>query len=307
MAYNRRVFLKQISVLTAGAVWLPACGQSPAEASAAEMPFDISLAQWSLHRMLEAGELDNLDFPQFAKTEFGINAVEYVNRFFADKAKDKTYLSDLKMRAEDNGVRSLLIMIDGEGSLGDTDPAARSQAVENHFPWIEAAQFIGGHAIRVNAAGDGSPEAVKGAVVESLGELSEFAAPMNINVIVENHGGYSSDAAWLADAIAQVDMPNCGTLPDFGNFTIDREAGKTYDRYQGMKELMPYAKAVSAKCYDFGPEGEETTIDFGRMIDIVLEAGYDGYIGIEYEGSRLSEVEGVKAAKQLLEKIGKSR
>ncbi len=267
--------------------------------------FDISLAQWSLHKMLRKGELTNLNFPSFTKNTFSIHAVEYVNQFFKDKAKDQTYLKDLKGRAEGEGVKNLLIMVDGEGGLGDQNEKKRKQTVENHYKWVEASQFLGCHSIRVNAYGEGSAEAVAGAVVDSLSELSSFAQDYDINVIVENHGGYSSNGKWLSDVITEVNLPNCGTLPDFGNFTIDRNKDIRYDRYQGVRELAPYAKAVSAKCYDFDESGDETDIDFLKMMEIVKEAGYTGYIGIEYEGNKLSEVEGVKAAKKLLEKTFK--
>lgn len=266
--------------------------------------FEISLAEWSLHRTLRSGKLDNLGFPRYAKEQFGIEAVEYVNQFFADKAKDKNYLSDLKTRAADAGVKSLLIMIDNEGELGAADKAKRKQAVENHYKWVEAAQFLGCHSIRVNAAGSGTKEAVMEAAVEGLGSLAEFAKDYDINVLVENHGGYSSDGQWLSTVMSKINKDNCGALPDFGNFVIDRSKNIVYDKYQGVKELMPYAKAVSAKCYDF-ENGQETTIDFERMMRIVKDAGYTGYVGIEYEGNRLSEDEGIKACKELLVKLRK--
>lgn len=271
---------------------------SPAE----ESLFDISLAQWSLHRMLRGGELKNLDFPAFTREQFSIHAVEYVNQFFKDKAKDREYLKELKDRSESEGVKNLLIMVDGEGGLGDQEEKERKKTVENHYKWVEAAQFLGCHSIRVNAYGVGTAEEVAGAVIDSLSELSTFAADYDINVIVENHGGYSSDGQWLSGVIRMVDQPNCGALPDFGNFMIDREKQEEYDRYKGVEELAPFAKAVSAKCYHFDEEGNETTIDFLRMLRIIRDAGYTGYVGIEYEGREMSEVEGVKAAKALLEK-----
>lgn len=267
--------------------------------------FDISLAQWSLHQMMFAGELKNIDFPQYTKQEFDIHAVEYVNQFFKDKAEDKEYLQELKNRSEGEGVKNLLIMIDGEGELGNSDEAARQTAVENHYKWIEAAKFLGCHSIRVNAAGEEDREALKSRVVQSLHELCVFATDYGINVIVENHGGLSSDGDWLADTIKTVGMDNCGTLPDFGNFTIDREKNITFDRYDGMKKLMPYAKGVSAKCYDFNPDGTESTIDFKNMLNIIKSAGFAGYIGIEFEGKGISEPEGIRAAKRLLLKTGK--
>ncbi len=271
--------------------------------------FKISLAQWSLHKTLFNKRLDNLDFAAKTKKDFGISAVEYVNQFFKDKAKDKTYLGEMKKRAADNGVESVLIMVDGEGHLGSTDDSKRKQAVENHYKWVEAAKFLGCHSIRVNAAGQGSAEEVAAAAVNGLGSLAEFAKDFNINVIVENHGGYSSNGAWLAGVISKVNQPTCGTLPDFGNFCISRKAGKCvdeYDRYKGTVELMPFAKGVSAKSHDFDENGNEIHTDFTKMLNIVKKAGYTGYVGVEYEGSKMSEDEGIMATKKLLEKVGKS-
>jgi sugar phosphate isomerase/epimerase len=262
--------------------------------------FTISLAEWSLHRTLNAGELDNLDFPATARRDYGIGAVEYVNSFFKDKAEDQDYLTDLKQRADDNGVRSLLIMCDGEGALGDPDEAARTQAVENHYRWVEAAKFLGGHSIRVNAQSRGTPEEQLDLAADGLRRLTEFATERDINVIVENHGGLSSNGAWLTSVMRAVDHPGCGTLPDFGNFRIAED--DWYDRYQGVTELMPFAKAVSAKSHDFDEHGDETGTDYMRMMRVVLDAGYRGYVGIEYEGGRLSEPEGIRATKALLEK-----
>jgi len=262
--------------------------------------YTISLAEWSLHRTLNAGGLDNLDFPATARRDYDIDAVEYVNSFFKDKAEDQGYLSDLKQRADDNGVRSLLIMCDGEGALGDPDEAARTQAVENHYRWVEAAKFLGCHSIRVNAQSRGPPEEQQSLASDGLRRLTEFAAGRDINVIVENHGGLSSNGAWLTSVMRAVDHPLCGTLPDFGNFRIAED--DWYDRYQGVTELMPFAKAVSAKSHDFDEDGDETGTDYVQMMRVVLDAGYRGYVGIEYEGSRLSEPEGIRATKALLEK-----
>ena len=284
--------------------------EAPAETTEAETPlwFRISLAQWSLHKTLFDGKLDNLDFAAKAKNDFGIEGVEYVNQFFKDKAEDLDYLQQMKQRAEDNGVTSLLIMIDGEGNLGDTDAATRQQAVQNHFKWVDAAKFLGCHSIRVNAAGRGTAEEVGAAATEGLRNLSEYAAQAGINVLVENHGGYSSNGEWLATVIANTKMDNCGTLPDFGNFCIERSlsgCAKSYDRYQGVRELMPYAKAVSAKANNFTAEGMEAEMDYPKLLGIVKNAGYNGWIGIEYEGSDLSEDEGIRLTKELLLKAGK--
>jgi len=304
----RKEFLKKIGFLSAGAVTIPGFLQSCSSAKSQDrLFFNISLAEWSLHRSLFDGKMDNLDFPATAKNEFGITAVEYVNQFFKDKAKDTSYLDEMNNRCDDLGVDQLLIMIDGEGAMAGTDEGKRKQAIENHYKWVEAAEYLGCHSIRVNARGDGSREEQKKAAVDGLGRLSEFAEDYDINIIVENHGGYSSDGQWLTEVIAQVDMDNCGTLPDFGNFCIESNnsgCGDEYDRYKGVRQMMPYAKGVSAKAGYFNEEGMETRIDYSRMLNIVKESGYSGYIGIEYSGDQLSEYEGITATKKLLERVG---
>ncbi len=265
--------------------------------------FGISLAEWSLHRTLfsgrrNAGEIlmDHLDFARVSKEKFGIEAVEYVNQFFVDKAEDQAYLQELKQRQDDVGVIGLLIMIDGEGYLGDPDEAARLKAVANHHKWVDAAKFLGCHSIRVNAYSRGSFEETQRLAADGLRRLSEYAKPRGINIIVENHGGLSSNGQWLMGVMKAVGMDNCGTLPDFGNFS-------DYDRYQGVEEMMPLAKAVSAKSHEFDDEGNEVRTDYWRMMKIVLDAGYRGYVGIEYEGSQLSEADGIMATKRLLERV----
>jgi len=250
--------------------------------------------------------MDNLDFPRVAKEDFDISGVEFVSQFFKDKAEDGKYLADLKQRCKDNGVQPVLIMIDREGAIGDADKKEREKAVENHHKWVTAAKFLGCHSIRVNAKSSGSYEEQVGRAVEGLASLSEYAKSVGINVLVENHGGLSSNGQWLAQVIRKVNMDNCGTLPDFGNFAIQR-AGKgreeiMYDRYLGMASLMPFAKAVSAKSRDFDKDGNETNTDFKKVMQIVLDAGYRGWVGIEYEGHELGEHEGIKATKKLLEK-----
>jgi len=302
---SRREFLATSAALAAA-------GSLPrlANAQSAE-PFKISLAQWSLHKAMKAGQLDNRDFAKTAKEDFGIDAIEYVNQLWVDKgqpwmekAKDKAYVAELKKRADDLGVKTLLIMCDNPGALGDSDEAKRTQAVEGHYPWVEAAKELGCHSIRVNARSNTklTPEEQQKLVADGLRRLSEFAAPLGLNVIVENHGGLSSDGQWLAGVMKLVDRKNCGTLPDFGNFRLGE--GKEYDRYKGVDELMPFAKAVSAKSHDFDANGNETATDYFKMMDIVVKQhGYHSYCGIEYEGSKLSEPEGIRATKKLLERV----
>ncbi|TWU34217.1 sugar phosphate isomerase/epimerase family protein [Novipirellula artificiosorum] len=278
-----------------------------------DAPFKISLAEWSLHRTLRdaSSGVTNMDFPGISKNEFGIDGVEYVNQFFKDKAKDNKYLAELKTRCKDLGVNSVLIMVDGEGALGDPDDAKRKQAVENHYQWVDAAKFLGCHSIRVNASSRGSYEEQQKLAADGLRKLSEYAAPQGLGVIVENHGGLSSNGKWLSDTIKMVGLDNCGTLPDFGNFFVNRNPPEWFDNYEGVELMMPYAKAVSAKTHDFAGDflvvhanidGKAYQTDYEKMMSIVLSHGYHGYVGIEYEGGG-DEYEGIRKSKALLERV----
>lgn len=296
---DRREFIKQSAQTLAATGIAAIAGESLM--AAAKQVFKISLAQWSLHRALFKKDLDNLDFAKVAKQDYGISAVEYVNQFFKDKAKDKTYLGEMLKRTRDLGVENRLIMCDGEGALGDPDAAKRQQAVENHYQWVEAAKFLGCKIIRVNAQSRGSYEEQQKLAADGLRKLAEFGAQHKIAVIVENHGGLSSNGQWLTGVMKMVNHPNCGTLPDFGNFRLSPT--EQYDRYKGVTEMMPYAKAVSAKTHDFDERGEETQIDYHKMMKIVLDAGYHSFVGIEYEGEKMSEPDGIRASKKLLERV----
>ena len=300
---NRRNFNIQLAKITGGFAFTGLSGSLLSGCDKTE-PFKISLAEWSLHRALQSKKIDHLDFISLTKTEFGLDAVEYVNSFFFDKAQDQKYLNEMNTRANDHDVKSLLIMCDNEGNLGDPDKNKRNQAVENHYKWAEAAKFLGCHAIRVNARSEGSWDDQVELAADGLRKLTEFGDSIGINTIVENHGGLSSNGKWLAAVMEKVDHPRVGTLPDFGNFRIQDD--EWYDRYKGMAELMPYAKAVSAKSHEFDANGDETGSDFYRMMDIVLDAGYNGYVGIEYEGSVHSEMEGIRLTNELLRKIQNS-
>lgn len=322
---NRRNFLRQISLFTAGVglspVLLAACNSGGSKGmgdsassdtsslidTSKELFFKISIAEWSFHKSIFGGKFDHLDFAKKASEFEGVTGIEYVNQFFKDKGKDMTYLGEMKKRAADVNMQSVLIMCDGEGELGDLDAKKRKQAVENHYKWVEAAKFLGCHSIRVNAAGNGSAEDVAKAAVEGLGSLTDFAKQHNIGVIVENHGGYSSNGEWLANVMKQVNKPECGTLPDFGNFCITREGEKCvdeFDRYKGTELMMPYAKGVSAKTFNFNEQGDEKDMDYDRIMKIVKDAGYKGFVGIEYEGNTLSEEEGIRKTIALLQKTG---
>jgi sugar phosphate isomerase/epimerase len=307
-SWDRRSFLKSTALGTVALTLIPDYALNAEIQNTTMKPrFKISLAQWSLHKALQEKRLDHLDFAAKAANTFGIYAVEYVNQFFKDKASDSSYLAEMNKRASDAGVKQLLIMIDQEGGLAEPDDIVRKKAVENHYKWVDAAKTLGCHSIRVNAYGSsGDSLVLHAAAVDGLGQLATYAKPIGINVIVENHGGLSSNGKWLSGVMKEINLSNCGTLPDFGNFCIknnDTGCIEEYDRYQGVEELLPFAKAVSAKSYDFDAKGNETTIDFARMIKLIKKSGYKGYLGIEYEGSRLSEDDGIVATKNLLEKL----
>ncbi len=302
---NRRQFLEGslacgVLIGAGGAMGAPVQESGKPEAGKIG-DFKISLAEWSLHNALFSHKIDNLDFPKIAKEDYGIEGVEFVNQFFKDKAEDSAYLKDLKKRADDNGVTCVLIMIDGEGDLSDTKQEARMKAVENHKKWVDAAAALGCHAIRVNTGHHYSPTDVA-TVAEACGLLTDHGAKSQIKIICENHGGPSSNPDALIALMKAVNRPDFGTLPDFGNFP--QEKGKySIDIYDAIARMMPYAKGVSAKSYDFDSSGKETKLDFARIMKIVSDANYHGFVGIEYEGSKLSEPEGIRATKKLLESL----
>ena len=291
MQTNRRSFLQQ-TTLASAALALGGC----ASLGRKKPLFDISLAEWSLNKALFGKKLDHLDFPKTARQDYGISAIELVNQFMMKQAKDTAYLAEFKKRADGEGVKILLIMCDDEGELGDADEKKRIVAVENHYKWAEAAKYFACNSIRVNAYSKGTPDEQRDRAADGLHRLSTFAAKLGLNVIVENHGGLSSRGDWLVSVMKKVNLPNCGTLPDFGNF-------EDYDRYKAVTEMMPFAKAVSAKSNNFDAQGNCVETDYRRMMKIVLDAGYHGYCGIEYEGEKLSEPEGIRATKRLLEKV----
>lgn len=312
MAQSRRTFIRQ-SLLGAGTFMVASAFRST---DLADPAIQISLAEWSFHRAIQEGKLDHLDFPAKVKKEFGISAVEYVNGFFGgtkmdfrEAAKNKTYLDEMLRRSRDAGVFNHLLMVDDEGPLSSPDQKELLASVENHKKWIEAARALGCLTVRVNLHGEGDPEDRKKASVESLSRLGEFAGPMNINVVVENHGSVTSNAGWLVDVMKQVNRANVGTLPDFGNFcishpwgTIQEGCDDQYDIYIGVEQLLPFAKGVSAKTYDFDGNGLQPLMDYKRLIGLVRASGFKGYIGIEYEGINQPEDEGVRNTQALLNK-----
>ncbi len=339
MKRKKQSFTKKTFVMAISAVLLFAttmgCKNADKKAAEAEEvatemettpDFQISLAQWSLHKTFFG--VEKMDFTAFGKTlmespddllkgrdpmdfpamaaEYGVNSIELVNTFYFSKAEDMEYWTAFKKKCDDAGVTVGLIMCDALGNLGDADPDKQLVAVENHYKWVDVAKFLGAHSIRVNAAGEGTADEVAKNAVVGLSSLGKYGASKGINIIVENHGGHSSNGEWLSGVMGQVGMDNVGTLPDFGNFCIERGPDgclNEYDRYKGIKELMPYAKGVSAKSNSFDADGNEVSSDFLRIMKIVKESGFKGYVGIEYEGSELSEDEGIKATKALLDKV----
>jgi L-ribulose-5-phosphate 3-epimerase len=302
MSLARREFLQTVAA-TATVAAMPRWAFAGEEKV---VPFRISLAEWSLHRAIRGGDLTNLDFARVSKEEFGIDGIEYVSQLWEDKQAGAEYVAKVKKAAADAGVQNVLIMVDAEGALGDADDAARTKAIDNHKKWLEAAKELGCHAIRVNAQSSGSYADQLALAADGLSRLGEIADQYGLNVLVENHGGLSSNGAWLAGVMKRVGRPNVGTLPDFGNFCVSGRGTPEavwYDRYQGMEELMPFAKAVSAKSYDFDDAGDCTETDYYRVMKTVLNHGYGGWVGIEYEGSAVGEYEGIKKTKALLEKI----
>jgi sugar phosphate isomerase/epimerase len=309
---TRRTFIKQ-SLMGAGT--LVAASAFNAFASA-DPGISISLAEWSFHRALESGKLDHLDFPARAKNEFGFSAVEYVNGFFGgtkmnfkEAGKNTAYLNELLKRSKDAGVFNHLLMVDDEGPLSNADKKERLASVDNHKKWIEAAALLGCLTVRVNLHGEGDPDARKAASVDALSRLGDFAKPMNINVVVENHGSVTSNGDWLVDVMEQVNRANVGTLPDFGNFcmshpwgTIQEGCNEMYDIYKGVRQMLPYARGVSAKTYDFDGNGEQPLLNYKRLIGMVKASGFKGYIGVEYEGIHQPEEDGIRNTQKLLQK-----
>lgn len=280
------------------------------KAKKAEPFFELSLAQWSIHRMIRNDKVDPYTFAEKAKG-WGFTGLEYVSQLYNPELADANY-SDEAMtafvdksnaEAKKHGLKNVLIMIDGQGNLAVSDATERKAAVERHYKWVDAAAALGCHSIRVNLAGNSVPEEWMSNSIDGLTQLATYAKDKNINVIVENHGGLSSNGAMLAEVMSKVNMDNCGTLPDFGNFCIKRSkdgCAEEYDKYKGVKELMVHAKAVSAKSHDFDEAGNETDIDYVKILQTVKDAGYSGFIGVEYEGSILGEEEGIIATRDLL-------
>jgi len=312
MTTSRRRFIKATAIGTGAIVMHPMLKAMAIKESGLE----ISLAEWSYHRALQAGKIDHLDFISLAKNKYGINAVEYVNGFFGGRKKNfreagksSKYLAEMLKRSNDAGVVNHLIMVDDEGSLAGLDEKARLKAVDDHRKWLDAAKFLLCRTVRVNLHGEGNSDDKKKASIDSLGRLGDLAAGMDLNVVVENHGSDSSKGFWIVSIMKEINKPNVGTLPDFGNFCISHPWGTTqdgcndeYDRYKGVEEMLPFAKGVSAKTYDFDANGEQPLIDYRKMMGIVKASGFKGYIGVEFEGNTQPEEDGIIRTKALVEK-----
>lgn len=286
-----------------------------------EPVFKLSLAQWSLHKKIFAKEHDPLDFATKAKA-LGFEGLEYVSQLYNEHFKESdnplaavTKLGNqLLTRSQDAGMNNVLIMIDGEGDTAVKNKADRDKAVENHKKWIDVANLLGCHSIRINMFGDGSMLEQEDNAAESMAAMADYAKDLNVNIIVENHGGYSSDPNWVKRVMEKVNRPNCGTLPDFGNFCLRRENDERWgtpcikeypDIYEAVEIMMPFAKAVSAKSYDFDEKGNETKIDYYKMLKVVKKAGYRGYVGVEYEGEEDEDV-GIMKTKNLIQNVMRS-
>ncbi len=299
---NRKHF-----ITTSAAATISALGAKAGTRASEKQDFKVSLAQWSVRQFHKAkpgaeNYLDPLDFAVYAKNTCGIGGIEYVNSFYFGHEGDEAYFNELKKRADGEGVESVLIMCDRCGMVGDPNEAKRKETVQNHLPWMQAAKQLGCHSIRVNAGSKGSYEEQQKLAADGLVKLAEAAKPYGINVIVENHGGLSSNGQWLSGVMKMVNLPTIGTLPDFGNFRISKDPEEWYDRYRGIEELMPYAKGVSAKSHAFDAEGNETETDFFRMMRIVADSGYKGYIDVEWEGAKPGTTEGILLTKKLIER-----
>ncbi len=306
---SRRIFIKKTAIATA-AISMPSL-YSFGNKTDNNMP-KISLAQWSLNRAFFDKTLDPVNFASIAKNDYNISAIEYVNQFYAENAANEKFWAEMTTRASDAGVESLIMMVDEEEKLGDSNADKRMKAVEDHYKWINAAKILGCHSIRVNAFGAGSPDELEASLVDGLGKLTEYAAKEKVHVILENHGLHTSNASFMTGIIKAVDNPYLGTLPDFGNWCLNEEWGSTqttknctniYPPEEGIAEFLPFAKGVSAKSYAFDAEGFDTVIDYPKLLQLVKNSSFDGHIGIEFEGENMSEPEGIKATKALIEEV----
>lgn len=288
MTYSRRDFLARSAFATAALASVDHALQ------AAQPWLKISLQQYSFKAMLDKGDLTTPEYPAFAVEKCGIKALEYFNGFFMERAGDEAFFADLRKRCDDLGVKNQLMLCKNARALDDADSAIRTAAAKDYLPWLEASKALGMHSIRVDVRSPGDAAEVMKQAVDGLNQVCDIAAPLDVDIIVENHGNHSSNGKWVSDLMKAVDRDNCGTLPDFGNF-------KDYDKYQGVEDMLPWARAICAKVHEIDENGTAKDTDFERMLKIIKDGGFTGYIGIEFEGKERS-LEGVLGTKKLIRK-----
>jgi sugar phosphate isomerase/epimerase len=273
----------------------------------------LVLAQWTFNKDLFAGKMTTIDFVNKA-AEMGFDGVEFVSQFIKDKVNDDAYLAELKLASETAGIKNTMISVDvSEAKLGSSDPDERDIATAKHKEWIVAASKLNCPTIRVNAHGDGTADEMMSAMFNSVKELANFGKSYNVGVTIENHGQYSSDGKWLSQLIGKLVPYGVGSVADFDNWCIEREGGKLwgtpcikeYDRYLGMKELLPTARSVSVKAFDFDEQGNAIKTDFKRMFQLIKEAQYDEYLAIEFEGHDMDPIEGIRKTLELVDQCWK--
>lgn len=212
----------------------------------------------------------------------------------------------MKDRCDAAGIENSLILCGALGDAADADTQKRQKAVVNYKAWIEAASHLGCRSVRVVCADvvSVSNEEKLSYAIEGVSQLVEHAANLNINLLIENHNGYSSDPDWLVSLIQAIDHPNCGILADFTEWRMNRDPLVLYpDPYKGIEILAPHTMSVGAKSIDFDEDGNETKVDYHRMMKIILAAGFWGFVAVEYFGERLSRKEGIGKTKALLERV----
>lgn len=295
----------------------------------------ISLSQWSFHRAILGssmedyatftkllhskpervlqGHLDSRDILNIANS-LGIKKVDLVNVLFFGHAMDKPWLNEFIAKAKSFNTSFQVLMCDQAGNLGASSQLARKQSINAHIVWLETAVYLGCKQLRVNAIGDGSYLSQLRQCADSLSKLGAIAESMGIELLVENHGYASNNGAWLAMLIEETNHDNVKVFADFDNFFMggwDLSPERRYDRIQGLLDLAPFTAGVSAKSHDFGALGDETTIDFRKCIAIFEENGFDGLYSAEYEGDRISELEGaistVRLTSSILDSIDASK
>jgi L-ribulose-5-phosphate 3-epimerase len=237
---------------------------------------EISLAAWSLVRSFRNGKWKLVDLPRICRENLGIGALEFVNQFFENPVLQ--YLQTVKRAGKQYEVKFVRIMVDGEGEMAAVEKKDRLASARAHRKWVDIAYELGCADIRCNMRG-GTPDwkndkdLVKRAA-EAFNDLLEYARPANIDILIENHGGASSDPDTLVAVMKAVNNPHFGTLPDYGNVNLGD------DRYEVMRKILPYAKGVSVKAA-WTADGNNVFGDLEKLIKITQESGFHGFWGIE--------------------------